>query len=303
MKSDDEGESLNNAAPIEGHNGRILGHRGYSIHDSTARMLKLLEDFENLTQPSVGEHTAVGKGEKAASALRIAGNVVELMAGWAIDHMIGVELSEQKPLHKRAKEYSEYDSHLFEECGASYDWTDHKINRRVAATMVRELLPEILADELFTSLDALDAGEVLPMLEATTHTGQKGPKLTLAHERMKALKHVAYRQGKGMSGAKAREEVAEVYDHYVDKRITVRMIADWKIRAVPSALSINHVTDILKLVEHHGNVTNCLIFGKPIEGLSHESLVMLANGFEEQYSNDALRADAQSYQELVGGAS
>jgi hypothetical protein len=88
-----------------------------------------LAELESSKEPSGGAKTARGKDKKAIRALEIAGRVVRGVAGWAIDHQMGLALQHRssvrqirEPLpHRRylAAELAKVDRHDHEIAGAT----------------------------------------------------------------------------------------------------------------------------------------------------------------------------------------
>src|SRR5271169_837796 len=57
------------------------------------RLIKTLEELEEKTRPSVGAKTERGKDLAAFRALQTAGKLVDALAGWALDHQVGLGLA------------------------------------------------------------------------------------------------------------------------------------------------------------------------------------------------------------------
>jgi hypothetical protein len=147
------------------------------LAEKVRALLKQLEQLEKSTRPSRGEQTAAGKDRAAFQALQTAGALVKHVAGWAIDHQIGLATKGLKhvPLGPpEAREHPDYiaaqlaaNSHEHEMVGASGKTLDPVIER---AALLNLLIanpggfPAVVQRPAREALEALEFEEVLPIL-------------------------------------------------------------------------------------------------------------------------------------------
>jgi transcriptional regulator with XRE-family HTH domain len=199
-------------------------HLGPLIETGYVRLLlERLDGLEQKTRPSSGDISAERKDLAAFQALKWAGNLVQHVAGWAIDHQIGLAAEGLKfvPLQPSGtKAHPQYlsgrslvDSHAHERAGAVRSQSDDGgplLARKCLVNILRAnpgAMPSWLQRKTIESLEALDYGEVQPML-APANTGRKRD-LTLLRFQLQALALVAYRRKLGLTRGKALEQVAD----------------------------------------------------------------------------------------------
>jgi hypothetical protein len=199
-------------------------HLGPLIETSNVRLiLERLDALEQKTRPSSGVMSAERKDLAAFEALKFAGNLVRYVAGWAIDHQIGLAAEGLKFIPRQpsgTKNHPQYlselslvDSHAHEKAGAALSLSDDGpfVARKCLVNLLRAnpgAMPSWLQHKIIESLEALDYGEVQPML-APISTGRKRD-LTLLRLQLQALALVAYRRKLGLTKEKAVEQVADV---------------------------------------------------------------------------------------------
>ncbi len=69
-------------------------YRSRAIRRSEQRILQIIKPLIKLeasTRPSFGPKTAEGKTDRSLEALRLISQIVDMLAGWAIDHQIGLD--------------------------------------------------------------------------------------------------------------------------------------------------------------------------------------------------------------------
>jgi transcriptional regulator with XRE-family HTH domain len=200
-------------------------HKGPLIETSYVRLLlERLDGLEQKTRPSSGDLNAERKDLAAFDALKFAGNLVRYVAGWAIDHQIGLAAEGLKfvPLQPfGTKNHPQYlaerslvDSHAHEKTGGVRSHDDDDGGAFVARKSLVNLLranpgamPSWLRHKTIEGLEALDYGEVQPMF-APISTGRKRD-LTLLRYQLQALALVAYRRKLGLKKEKSLEQVAD----------------------------------------------------------------------------------------------
>lgn len=147
-------------------------------------LLRRLRELEKQTDPAAGDETAKSKDFRAFDALGVAMDLVECVAGWAIDHQIGLAAAglEFVPLQPSGtkdhpdylRQLDEVNTHEHERVGSRYNrenWPETPQFRRralinILATMHTDSLNE-LTYEAAEALRALEFGETLPLLDPT----------------------------------------------------------------------------------------------------------------------------------------
>lgn len=197
-----------------------------------AKLIRLLidrlEKLEKDTRPSGGDKTAVGKDLAAFQALRVAGNLVEALAGWAIDHQIGLAMnrlefvplgpqsSRALPEYLAARKAVDSHSHEREASAAHSGNAPDRFTPSVTRLALKNLLlPNpggfygTLAAQLYEALDALEWGEQLSILEPVKTNAKIRYREIQCH--LSALLYVEYERARGKKKKIAQEEVAEAF--------------------------------------------------------------------------------------------
>jgi hypothetical protein len=215
-------------------NGRPVWRKRNSEHKPEAHkryvrsLIEALEKLETETRPSGGDKTAAGKDLAAFRALETAGNLVDALAGWALDHQIGLALNRLEflplgPTKTRAlPEYVEakrqVDSHNHErEGGAVFSGVaPERLTSTIARLALKNLLhsnpgglEQALAYQFYEGLEALEWGKPTPLLEPVT-TGSHGGLIAIKCE-LQALLYVEYQIGTGKKKHKAQDEAADAF--------------------------------------------------------------------------------------------
>jgi len=201
---------------------RNAGPRPEAHAKYISTLLARLAELEQKTRPDGGTSTAAEKDGAAFDALRFAGQLVEAVAGWAIDHQVGLAaeglkfIPSQPEATKSHKQYlaarSAVDSHEHEKIGgtAKLDKADPFFARKCLANLLQANpggLPSWLCSLAINGLEALDYGEVTPMF-APVRTGLKRG-LTEKRLMLRAIALVAYRRARGFTKEAALAEVAD----------------------------------------------------------------------------------------------
>jgi hypothetical protein len=184
-------------------------------------ILDQLDELERKTRPDLGAKSAAGKDLAAFEALELAGKLVQYVAGWAMAHEIGLaaEVLRFVPLQPfGTKNHPDYvaqkalvDDHRHEIRGGAVDMDlsdPHLARKCIINTLSPNCagMPHSMQREIVEALEALDWGEVRPILEPVL----KGNKRTLTELRlqMRAIAMVTYREALGVEKHKAQKEVA-----------------------------------------------------------------------------------------------
>jgi hypothetical protein len=205
-----------------------------------ADLISQLHDLERKTNPKGGTQSAKGKNNAALEALRIASDLVNALAGWALDHQAGLALKDQKLQLSTAKTPEHRDSsnvratdddHRHEWYGRNWVGRlgggpiDPIVARNWLMKLVRGLFSIFNLELMLMTLSALEAcdyGEIQPMLGATK-TGRK-VNWTILQLQLKAIGFVKYREARGIKKFKALEEVAGAFG------VSVHTLRTWETR-------------------------------------------------------------------------
>lgn len=189
-------------------------------------LIERLETLRDDTDPSKGQASEEGKDIAAFQALKFAGKLVDVLAGWAVDHQVGLASQELEflplgpaqvrdlPAYENAR--SRVDIHRHEVAGGIYrngEPIPSNVARRVAVSMLHTNsggMPRSVASELRSALQALELNDVRPMVQpnlASRKVSFEEQRLQLA-----ALAFVHFRRAtKLMNAAEAEEQVSQAY--------------------------------------------------------------------------------------------
>ena len=194
-----------------------------------AGLIDRLHDLERKTDPKLGAQSAKGKNSAAIEALRIASDLVNALAGWALDYQAGLALKDQNVQLSTAEHRDSSnvramdDDHQLEWYGRNWIGRlgggpiDPIVARKWLMNLVQGLFSIFNLELMLMTLSALEAcdyGEIQPILGAT----KKGRKVnwTILQLQLKAIEFVKYREARGIKKFKALEEVAEAFGVSVD---------------------------------------------------------------------------------------
>lgn len=262
---------------------------------TTERYIQELVKLQIETRPGALTNSRADKEIKAISALRTAGDLIDHLAGWAIDHFAGEVLSVQELETKnQVTEAHIFDENLHEENGQFYDWSDPIANRRIAAKVIRELLFSRFGAPLSEALKALELGETMPILKGRTFTGRKALAYSIDKSRLKALEHIAYH--KGINAGYITPIKAVVAEHF---GISISAIANWKKR-LPNSLGEAVVNGALDRAKTHGeDVSKKRIAFASTPSDDQEVLDFMLGWYQEEFNDEALRRDGRRYRYLL----
>jgi|GEM_PF-4051848 len=190
-----------------------------------------------------------GKDARAAQALALAGLLVDALAGWAVDHHVGLAVNRvaYEPLDLAPAPGTDADDDRHEEAGAAYDWSNPAINRRALANLLAANsggFPYTLVLEAALAVEALDLDRTASIFERRKR-GLDDNAATLARLRLRAIEHVIFYDGAGASRTEAEEKVAAAFD------VTVEILRQWALR-LPYLLGRRRVRDAIGRAEHAG---------------------------------------------------
>jgi len=260
-----------------------------------ADLIDQLRDLERKTNPKDGAQSAKGKNLAALKSLKIAGDLVNALAGWALDHQAGLALKDLKfvPLSTtKTPEHPDYpnsrstdDDHRHEWYGRNWVGRDGlPINPIVARKWLMNLLrafPSIfdlgLRLDALAALEACDYGEILPMLRAT----KEGRKInwTILQLQLKAIALVKYREARGIKKFKALQEVAGAFG------VSVNTVRTWEPR--------------LRTELGHIEVAHRLAIAKEVGINESDDQHRASSGPEVLYGQEGLQEFARQYRVAI----
>ena len=191
-----------------------------------------LRGLYRATQPDGGGRTASGKDINARTALGLAAFLFKDLAGWAVDHHVGLALAGVSPAPKPINEEQPddwhrqrtagADSHEHEATAAQYEFADPILNRQIAAQLltVDAPLPSRLAYELVRALQALEVGERLAILDREGRGS--GVSYRQDELRRRAMLHLEYRAGLRIRADERIEQISSAY------KISKSTVEQWR---------------------------------------------------------------------------
>jgi DNA-binding transcriptional regulator YiaG len=280
-------------------------------HDEyVALLIDRLRKLEQQTHPRAGQKSAVGKDFAAFEALSVAGEIVNALAGWALDHQVGLALKnlEFVPLQPSGtKGHPDYlqkrasvDDHAHEKNGGFIGALDPIVARRLLINLLRANsggFCATLVQMATEAFEALDYGESRPMLAAT----KGGKKRTLAVRKLelRAIGLIEYRYTRGGQKLKVLEQVARMLG------VAVETVRSWELRlrkefgnlAVSRTISFAHNAALneKKAAYRSSSHSNDDVLQTGYKGPSSKK----AGYWENQYGADALRILAERYKEAL----
>ena len=177
-------------------------------------LIRLEEETHPRSRPPVD------KDWKARFALMQVEDLVEMLAGWAIDHLIGLAVNRHhgeaaNPVDwEQSDTQRQADDHRHEFAESEYDFADPKINRHILTTLLEfgpGAFPIPIVIEATDALIALDMGETRPLVEPVRGVGQGRQAYTEWMLRYWAVLHVEFFLGMNFKRQDALAKVADAY--------------------------------------------------------------------------------------------
>jgi hypothetical protein len=280
-------------------------------HDQyVASLIDRLRKLEQQTDPKDGQKSAVGKDLAAFEALHVAGELVNAVAGWELDHQVGLALEnlEFVPLQPfGTKDHPEYlagrkrvDDHAHERSGGTLGALDPISAPKLLINLLgansggfHTMLQRMAID----ALEALDYGEVQPMFAQT----KSGDKRTLRVRRLelRAIAFVEYRYERGLRKYKAQEQVAGALG------VQKETIKSWehRLRAEFGDLAVSRTISFARNAARNEDHTQKTAYKPSLnearQGVYNGPPSSAAGEWERQYGADALRDLAVRYREAL----
>lgn len=262
-------------------------------------LLEKLYKLQNDTDPSLGQKSCNGKDAKAQYALGFAGKLVDITAGWAVDHAIGMALVGREFMQAQPSSNVDHPEHL--KILAEADTHKHELEggQQFEALVFRPEVARILLISLIRcnsagfplalqrmtleGIRALLSGEATPLFEPT-----KTRKKSLYRElnlQLQAIVLVRYRHIKGMKLSDARQEVSDALC------INHETIHTWENR-VKKRLGDLEVSEAIATMRQTVSLTNEIGSDDHIDPTAYA---------EKLYGAEALARVAASFKDLRGG--
>jgi len=250
-------------------------------------------------KPSGDELTSERKDQKSFDALDCAGRLIDAVAGWALDHQIGLALNNKQnlpPGTADTENLPEYlaerqavDDHVHELSGGTVldesncDAIEPAEARQMLINILRPLRALFPDDVYRQALDGLDAlrfgGEPLPIFKA----GVEGRKRNWREMRLqlKALAHVEYRHGLKRQKAASQEDVAAKF------AVAADTLRTWerRLKEQLGSLEVARQLSFAKNAASH-------VLAERTDPQRYPTLT-------EEFSEDALVADGLAYKALL----
>ncbi len=291
--------------------------RQYPAHTNEAEILRELRYLAGYATDSSNPNSMGTKDLNASRALRLAGELLSPLVGWAIDHETGKATKKRKSAvptigHDASKEELDRqlaaNSHDNERIGARYDGKQSTTNRRVAAHFLRMLSEGMnweAGQHVAGALGSLDFGVVYDELKPIK-SGRKQSAIRADNAKLKALAHIEYRRGKGETLEAARSHVSEAY------RVSDETLKKWHDESESRLLSVDQYVFKRYLSEARtlGKLMRAISSDTGKEVLPPEIDVFRphfpANKLKiemrsQHFSEDRLRKDGGNYTSLESG--
>jgi hypothetical protein len=257
-----------------------------------------LNELRDKTSPDSGVASAKGKDLAAFQALKFAGKLVQALAGWAIDHQIGLAAEELKfvPLQPSGtQDHPEYiearatvDDHRHERRGAAIRAGLEDLDPVAARKLLLNLInpnpggfPSKLTSMLGDALKALDYGEVRPLVSPT----MANRKVNLREQQLqlRAIGFIYYRTARGAKKYVAIRQVADVYG------VGEETIRSWekRLREELGSLQVQREISFARNAASQEEAA--------IKGAYQGDEFATPGLWEERYGAEALREAAQAF--------
>ena len=239
--------------------------------------------LEQSTDPSGGKETSKNKDYDASRALQIVGKLVESLAGWAIDHQIGLGIEERYSVHLSSIAIEQHpellpavaaaNDHRHEAAGSEYvdraiaegQKASPHIRRQMMINLLSALsnaFPHSLVYETILALESLEYGEVQPLFTPIKkNLGDHG--FSAWNLRLSALESVEYFAARGYSRMAAQQKVGDAFGRDLEtvrdwqKNVRSRL-GDFKVaRCLALAWTVGKKAEAAKRKGNWQNVRRC----------------------------------------------
>lgn len=214
---------------------------------------EIVAELRALSRAARDDSHPAGRDALATRALELARSLTESLAGWAVDHRIGLAVNEvvYEPLDLTPAAGADDSRHEF--AGAGYDWSNASVNRRALTNLLMAnpgAFPEPLVLEAALGLESLDLDQTQPIFERRNRTIDDIP-FTLAVLRLHAIEHKLFFQAAGGDPDEAERKVADAY------AVDMLTLREWEIR-LPYLLGQRGVSESFHGAETAGSTARRL---------------------------------------------
>lgn len=271
-------------------------------------LLQRLRELEEGSRPSGGTTTAKDKDWHADDALRLAGELVDALAGWAIDHQIGLASAglERVPpqpdglnnnaLAEYVSQKAAVDLHEHELAGRDIesDRNDPQFARRCLINLLEHpgTVPDWLRTLSVTGLRALEFGDEAPPIFERNPNGNKREEAIRRYE-LRLLEIVEYRKvAYGTNKGDTEIEIAE--------RIGIEQdtVHGWRKRLVTTFGKL-HVDRHFAVARNYASSQKAARAKNRGPASEHEDIDETAQLAEAQYGEEATRVLINLYRAAV----
>jgi hypothetical protein len=263
------------------------------------RILNALDILERGSRPSLGAD-ANEKDVAASYAIAFAGDLVDYVAGWAIDHQRGLA---QRTLGERELRKEQFKSpikptfeprypapeppdedHRDEKEGAFRGPLDPVQTRRFLFEFLSGLAPRLVPRDVVEAIEALDYGETLPIFQSAYTSKRTG--LIEFRAKLRAIMFIEYESKKGI---KKRFSVDKVVDAFAVTRDAVK---DWKadLRVALGKFEVEAAIE-----RAHAGGQNYVRYLKKCEDGEHEVEQRMCESVEQAFGKPTLLREAKRY--------
>jgi hypothetical protein len=295
---------------VERSPSRLLGsNRAY-----VEALLDRLDAAARRTDPAKGSDSERGKDHEAFGALLVAGELVRAVAGWAIEHVYGLSLEEEKLLPRQPsptnsdpayKSYRAFtDSHRHERKGRELLEPPEKLTASQKQMIFRNLLfsgahgfPGWLRCESYEAIDALRYGELTTLLRPVKRKRRKR-RFRELHAQLKAISIVRFRTRIFGSKDKALKEVADCF------AVDIETLRSWEKRLPKEIGEIEFKREVAFAENRAAYVAHAQSLsarGKSIDpnaSIEYESLKRISDNNLDMYGDRALQSAAENHRRL-----
>jgi hypothetical protein len=261
-----------------------------------------LARLEIKTRPSKGKATEEDKDLHAQNALKLARKLVVAVAGWAIDHQVGLAFHELESLPRQidgirprgkrdyAARKAKVDQHEHERDGAliDFDQDDPLFARRCLKYLLQRnqgALPPWLSEITLDGLQALHYGDDIPPIFAKNMADRKQSERVRRYQ-LQALAIIEYRKVLGITKTVSEGDIAEALD------VKVGTIKDWR-KDLPKIFGDYEVELELTFARNRGSAYDRKAIKKGKS--SKEDLAILRKLADANYGEAALLTLANQY--------
>jgi hypothetical protein len=282
------------------HKDRIRTWSGEKVKAHASLLVEYLIQLASETDPQKGKPSEARKDHKAWIALVQLRELAETLAGWAIDHQVGLALNRLKHLTppstaetRENPEYIDYLSQLNSHQN-EFQGRDLKDHSTISAEVARRILINCvtpnpvgldapLNTRLVSALTALEFGETLELFEATDPY-RKVRWEELQHQ-LRAVGLIEYRCGRG---SKKHEAQSDVAFHFGVEKDTIRRWESYVRKDLGNLLVANAVDSARNAALLEIDANRGIAVGAP------------AGFWDEMYGIEALKAAGKAYLTFKG---